>query len=271
MASISKTELKNSIVQQNIAFIYGRKPEEGQHDLDKRSYVKSVPKMIEKVITDFSGEHQFLSPSFPCSVYLPGEANDGESYASFEHALQASKVNSSEFKLRQAIRTTSDIREVKKLLKDYPVDANWKKEYCLIIGERLVRDKFFRSKVLRGQLMKTIDFKLEYRNLYGDTFWGTTISGDDVRGANHLGKLLEKIRGEINEGEDLDKWMAQSFRLISPNKIRIRINTMEGGYVLNDELKEIRELNPLYVGKADDSEMIVSHARYAYLNFFESF
>jgi len=266
----SKAELKNSIMQQNIAFIYGRKPEEGLHDLDKRSFIKSIPKMIEKVITDFSGDYHFLSPSFPCNVYLPDES-DGDSYPSFEHALQASKINlSTDQSLRNIVRMTVDIREAKKLLKDYPVDVNWK-DNCLMIGESLLRDKFFRNKALRSQLMdKTTDFKLEYRNVHGDNFWGTTVvsagGSNEIKGTNHLGKLLEKIRHEIDEGEDLDKWVAQCFRLTVPKSVRICVDEYvvgdEGSMLKDKEVKEIRQLNPLYVGKHDDSEVVVSHVRY---------
>ena len=256
-------------MQQNIAFIYGRKPEEGLHDLDKRAFIKSIPKMEVKIITDFSGDYQFLSPSFPCNVHLPDES-DGDSYPSFEHALQASKIKLAD-PLRDAIRATADIRDAKKLLKDYPVDVSWK-DHCLSIGESLLRDKFFRNKALRGQLMKTTDFKLEYRNTHGDNFWGTTtVSGstsNEIKGANQLGKLLEKIRREIEEGEDLDKWMSQSFQSTTPPAVRvlIRVDAVgeEGGApLLKEEEKEIREVNPLYVGKADDSEVVVSHVRYS--------
>ena len=56
----------------------------------------------------------------------------------------------------------------------------------------LLRQKFAHPD-LRRLLLATGDAELVEGNTWGDTFWGTV----DGKGENHLGKILTRIRTEL--------------------------------------------------------------------------
>ena len=58
----------------------------------------------------------------------------------------------------------------------------------------LVREKFTTNQKLQKQLLATGDQHLEETNKWGDTFWGVC----NGVGSNHLGKILMKVRDELN-------------------------------------------------------------------------
>lgn len=60
--------------------------------------------------------------------------------------------------------------------------------------EDLLREKFQR-KDLKQKLLDTGDAELIEGNTWGDTYWGMVGN----KGHNHLGRLLMKVREEINE------------------------------------------------------------------------
>jgi predicted NAD-dependent protein-ADP-ribosyltransferase YbiA (DUF1768 family) len=247
--------MKEEIIKKNISFIYGRNQEDYQHDLDKRTFVKSVPKIEEKVINAFEKEHFFLAPSFPCQVFLADEIDLDDGYLSFEHGLHASKFESSDA-IRSEIKQTKDIREVKRKFRIQP-DEKWKNN-CLTIGENLLRDKFVRDKKLKSMLMKTVDFRLIYQNDHGDSFWGV-ISGN--RGTNHLGKILEKIRKEIQDGNEIDCWLSQSFNLLPKEKVCFQFNCFKDEIIIQEDCKTYPKFNKIYLGKSDDNDYVISHPR----------
>ena len=168
-----------AIIQENIAFLYGRQPTTAASgaamDPDKGKMVKSQPKYVDSnAISDFhaTGQHYCLLPSFPCNVYLYSAPNHTAAstteglFPSFDHALQASKCLALDE--RQLILQTKDIRDVKKmagkLMSNKPTQDKWK-EKCLVIAEALLRDKFVRSKDLTAQLKATGKSSLIYGNV----------------------------------------------------------------------------------------------------------
>ena len=179
---VSKTAAegrKMAIIQENIAFLYGRQPTTAASgaamDPDKGKMVKSQPKYVDSnAISDFhaTGQHYCLLPSFPCNVYLYSAPNHTAAstteglFPSFDHALQASKCLALDE--RQLILQTKDIRDVKKmagkLMSNKPTQDKWK-EKCLVIAEALLRDKFVRSKDLTAQLKATGKSSLIYGNV----------------------------------------------------------------------------------------------------------
>ena len=257
---VAKTSVKQEIVQRNIDFIYGRSDSHALHDLDKRAYVKSSLKVEEIRIDLFENNYEFLSPSYPAPVRLSDESDD-LFYPSFEHALLASKLDLNDTR-RNIIRETLDIREAKRLVRVQVTDE-WK-DKCLKIGEILIRDKFFRHKHLRTLLMKTSEYNIIYKNSIGEMFWGVVEDPTTLvnKGKNHLGKIIEKIRGEIKEGYDIDNWVSSYYNLIAPEKVRMEVRIMTDPAAGEQKKKAFEKLNQICIGKLDQNEFVLDHPRY---------
>lgn len=210
---------KDATIKANVAFMYGRRPAEAAHDPDKRSFAKSVRSIHEDsdTIRSFTGEFDFLSPTFLSPVEYKNEL-----FPTFQHALEASKLPSftspSNKVLLEELRNTRNIREVRKLLSD--IDTSDWKGRCESIAEIITRDKFMRHKDLRSRLMATKSRQFLYTNTYGDVVWGVSPEG---KGANKLGLILEKIRKEIAEGDDLELWCRAKFSFVDADSLRIQV------------------------------------------------
>ena len=136
------------------------------------------------LIDKFTGKYRFLSNFYPARVTY-----GGVTYSTVEHAYQASK--------------TLDIPE-RVLISAMPTPGNAKREgrhvtlrpdwenVKLVIMEELLQQKFAIPE-LRKALLDTGNSILIEGNNWGDSFWGTYHG----IGANHLGKLLMKIREEL--------------------------------------------------------------------------
>jgi hypothetical protein len=61
--------------------------------------------------------------------------------------------------------------------------------------------------------MKTGRRSLIFHNDFGDMYWGVD---DQQKGQNNLGKLLEKVRQSIDQGDDLDLWVKNQVKLLEP-------------------------------------------------------
>ena len=59
----------------------------------------------------------------------------------------------------------------------------------------IVLAKFTQNPDLKEKLLATGDESLEEGNTWGDTIWGTV----DGVGENRLGKILMRVRDELNE------------------------------------------------------------------------
>lgn len=84
--------------------------------------------------------------------------------------------------------------------------------------EKILRDKFRRSRDLRDRLAATQN--REIVNTVTDKseeslFWGVL---NKQNGQNMLGKLLEKVRQSIHDETEMDIWMQQTFNLIESRK-----------------------------------------------------
>lgn len=220
-------------------------------DPDKRVFIQSRKFVDKEIIDKFEGEYDFLSPSFKCDVYLTG---DKEPYPSFEHALQASKTDDETKK--NAVRLSENIRDAKRVVSKLSATSDWNQN-CLNIAEKLLRDKFIRCKDLRKKLMVTEHRTLKYSNNFGDSFWGVN-AGDSKVGFNHLGKLLERIRHDIEHGEDQSKWFADNFKMKSADSVRIEIEIVKDGQRLVDS-RAIKGKSMVYIGKSEDSDIIQEH------------
>lgn len=64
--------------------------------------------------------------------------------------------------------------------------------------EEIVRAKFTQNESLKWRLIGTGDAYLEEGNTWGDTFWG--VDAKTREGRNHLGRILMRIRKELQGG-----------------------------------------------------------------------
>ena len=80
-------------------------------------------------------------------------------------------------------------------------------------------------------------------------------------GQNQYGKLLEAIRLEIRNGDDMDNWVRDTCRLIEKDKLDIVMRVEKDGVEIVEDSKHFEQKNILFVGKADDMDVIAAHGR----------
>ena len=250
MASVGKGgSSRDSTIKSNLAFIYGRKHEELAHDPDKRTLLRSEKFVDPEQIDDLSGEYDFLSPVFECKVVYKEHC-----FPSFQHAFEASKITSkSDTPLIQQIIDTKHIRDVKRLIKH--LDLNEWKDQSVSIAEDIMRDKFLRNRMIRTKLMQTKRRTIIYRNDFGDLIWGMS---NDFKGQNRLGKVMEKVRLEIECGVDIDQWIKSRFQLCDADKVILRLTSSKVSG--QEELQVIEGKSVVYFGKDSDlNDVVTSH------------
>jgi ribA/ribD-fused uncharacterized protein len=138
-----------------------------------------------EVISEFSGEHRFLSNFYPAKVVL-----DGLEFPTLENAYQAAKNFDID---RRKMFTTLTPGKAKKEGQKTLKRPDWEGVKTLIM-KILVKDKFTRNPELQKQLLATENAELIEGNTWGDTFWGVC----NGKGQNHLGKILMEVREELN-------------------------------------------------------------------------
>ena len=139
-------------------------------------------------IDSFSGKYYFLSNFFPAEITY-----EGLTYQNNEAAFQAQKTLNPEEK---AAFSDLDPRTSKHRGRHVRLRTDWE-EVKDGIMEDIVRAKFTQNPELREQLLSTADAELIEGNTWNDRYWGV-----DVRsgaGQNHLGKILMKVRSELQE------------------------------------------------------------------------
>lgn len=143
---------------------------------------------MAKSINGFFGKYRWLSNFEMATVEL-----DGIEYPSTEHAYQAAK--STDPTERRRIRLAEKPGEAKRLGQPGIMKhkrADWQ-SVSLSVMEDLCRQKFTKHKDLKKKLLDTGDAYLEETNTWGDVFYGVCKG----KGENHLGKILMKIRSEL--------------------------------------------------------------------------
>lgn len=136
-------------------------------------------------VLEFQGEYRFLSNFWPAAVVL-----DSFLYPSVEHAYQAAKTLNPE--IRSKIRELPKPGDAKRFAKMLQLRPDWK-QVKLSVMEDLVRQKFFMNQFCREKLLETGEAELIEGNTWNDTFWGVCRG----KGENHLGKILMKVRAEL--------------------------------------------------------------------------
>ena len=214
---------------------------------------------LDDAIRGFDGELRFLAADFPAKVVLPwrfagaggstaenaaaDDEDEWEPYPSAEHALQASKAAAGAAGRAQrcAIRAAHGAKEAKRLgsaaLKARgPHATNAWREASAAVMEALLRDKFRRHAELRAQLAATKRRRLYHVNGYNDAFWGVVRDDADgggakgaaaaaglrgYRGANELGRALERVRADVALGGDAEvrAWLGAVFALVARDDV----------------------------------------------------
>jgi len=146
---------------------------------------------MEESITDFRGEHDFLSNFYPSPIEM-----DGAEYPTIEHAFQAAKTQ--DFARRRAIRDADSPSKAKQMGRRIKRREDWF-DVSLSIMESLIRQKFTRYPDLHQKLLNTGSTSLIEGNNWGDKFYGAVWDTHQNQwiGENHLGKILMKVRDEL--------------------------------------------------------------------------
>ena len=137
------------------------------------------------MIKEFKGKYRWLSNFAPCKVQL-----DGIEYPSTENAYQAAKTIN--MKERTKFETIT-AGQAKRAGKRITTREDWD-EVKLRVMEDLNRQKYSKG-LYKAKLLATGEVKIQEGNYWGDRFWGVC----NGAGLNHLGKIIMKIRTELNQ------------------------------------------------------------------------
>ncbi|MCD7824111.1 MAG: NADAR domain-containing protein [Oscillospiraceae bacterium] len=164
-------------------------------------------------IAEFQGRYRFLSNFYPAYVTL-----DGSTYFSSEAAYQAYKSLDIAERMRFSELSAG---EAKKQGSQIPLRADWEKVKFSVM-ERIVRAKFTQNPYLAKHLVETGDSEIVEGNTWNDVIWGVDLTTGE--GQNNLGKILMKIRNELQEngvpeGEETNEIRCKSF----DNGISVRL------------------------------------------------
>jgi len=145
-------------------------------------------------ITSFSGKNRFLSNFYSCTFIYRGVT-----WQSSEHAYQAAKTDDPTQK--RVIRLAQTPGMAKRLGKNITLTENWD-ELEILVMYNILQEKFGQNIQLRRMLIHTGDKKLIEGNNWHDNFWGDCRCDKckDIRGKNILGRLLMRVRRELNDG-----------------------------------------------------------------------
>lgn len=140
---------------------------------------------VQTPITEFQGEHRFLSNFWPAPTEF-----EGIRYPTSEHAYQAAKTP--DLNERRRIAALATPSQAKAAGRAAVHRADWE-QVKFDVMERCVRDKFTRNPDLRAKLLATGGAELIEGNSWGDRVWGV-YRGE---GENRMGKILMKVRAEL--------------------------------------------------------------------------
>lgn len=138
-------------------------------------------------IGEFRNEYFFLSNFYEAPVEYRGLR-----YGSNEAAFQAQKCMTEAEKAEFTLLRPSDSKKRGRRVQLRP---DWE-QVKVGIMEEIVREKFTQNEDLRAMLLATGDAVLEEGNTWNDIFWGVHLKNS--QGQNHLGRILMKIRQELN-------------------------------------------------------------------------
>lgn len=138
------------------------------------------------MINSFDKEYYFLSNFYPSKITF-----EGIEYKTVEHAFQAAKSLDNFERYTIAMMPTPG--RAKQMGRSINLRADWE-EVKESVMETCLREKFAIPE-FREKLLATGDEELIEGNTWNDRFWGVC----NGEGENKLGKLLMKIRKELQE------------------------------------------------------------------------
>lgn len=150
--------------------------------------------MTTPAITRFNGPWDYLSNFYKCKLDM---ANGGGTAATVEHAFQAEKMVTQGARARVlACATPSGAKQLARTL-DYRSDWHDVREHIMFW---YVQQKFARYPRLAALLRSTGDAELIEGNTWNDKTWGMCWDKQKqcLVGENKLGKILMRVRAEIN-------------------------------------------------------------------------
>jgi len=138
------------------------------------------------MIKEFQDKYRFLSNFYPAKIIY-----EGIEYPSSEYAYQAAKsLNIDE---RYKISKLETPGQAKRYGKTIKIRKDWE-QVKLQIMEDIVRKKFKQNSIIAEWLKNTGNQQLVEGNKWNDVYWGIC----NGKGENYLGKILMKIRDELN-------------------------------------------------------------------------
>ena len=149
------------------------------------------PEDFPEEIDAFKGKYAFLDNGYPVEVVW-----EELTYTSAEAAFQASKTKDS--RIRKEFAGCGLPKAKQKGARLVPYDG-WEEKRAEIM-EEILRQKFGQNPELAGKLADTGRKLLIAGNNGKDGFWGVDLY--NWQGENHLGKLLMKLREEIQARAD---------------------------------------------------------------------
>ena len=145
-------------------------------------------------IYGFRNEYVFLSNFYPCArLYIKGF-----NYPTVEHVFQVAKTLDPEEILE--IQPADTPGAAKKLGKQVTLRDDWEdiKDNVMLY---IVKAKFIQNHDLGKQLIDTETAKIVEGNGWHDNYWGTCSCDRccEIDGQNKLGKILMKVRSELQK------------------------------------------------------------------------
>lgn len=141
----------------------------------------------QREICGFFEEYRFLSNFYEAPVTY-----GGLTYQNNEAAFQAQKCQTEEEKRGFTALTP---QKAKYQGRRVALRPDWE-EVKVGVMEEIVRAKFTQNQLLAIRLINTGDSELIEGNTWRDTFWGVDMKTRS--GQNHLGRILMKVRAELN-------------------------------------------------------------------------
>lgn len=135
------------------------------------------------MIKEFQGDYRWLS-NFAIQAII----FEGKSYPATENAYQAAKTVIDAERVQFETMTPGQAKRTGKIV---TMRSDWD-SVKLSIMEEVTRKKY-QHDPFKSKLLETGDKEIQEGNTWNDTFWGIC----NGEGENNLGKIIMKIRGEL--------------------------------------------------------------------------
>lgn len=173
--------------------------EQMEAEIEKEAILLCKAKKLERIV-GFTGYFDFMNLEYMSPVYF-----EGALYPTAAHAYHAAK--SYDEKIRRRFQKMPMIKEMQLLAQTLQEPEDWKMRR-LAVMEIVNRDKFRRNKELREKLDSTLDREIineitDENDREDSLFWGVIKD----QGQNQLGRIIEKIRRDMRDNRELDKWV----------------------------------------------------------------